>query len=194
MGSSPGLLDYETTNAALAWAVVAVLVAAAVERAAVGASLWAGVAVAVAAVALVPPVLTRRHREMVAWEVLALAAFPVVAPYAGASGERLGFMSVAALALVVAVELDAFTGVEMTSDFAVVFVVVVTMAVAGLWVIARFAADAYLGTATLADQTAVMWDLIAATVVGVAAGLVFEFYVRRISPGRELARERWEGR
>jgi hypothetical protein len=100
------------------------------------------------------------------------------------------YVAVAALALVVAVDLDAFTDVEMTPDFAVAFVVVVTMAAAGLWTILQYASDVYLGTALLGDQTAVMWHLVVATVIGLVAGVAFELYVRRVSPGHALTSDR----
>lgn len=189
MRATTKLLDYETTNAALAWAVVGVLLLAAVERAASGEFLLAGMAAVAVAVALVPPAVVRDPREMAAWEILALAAAPVVAPYAGLLEGQATYLAVATLALLVAVELDAFTAVEMTGDFAVAFVVLVTMAATGLWVVARYVSDVYLGTAILTDQTALMWDVVAATAVGVAAGFVFELYVRRLSPGHGLARE-----
>lgn len=191
MAPRSSLLDYESTNAAFGWIVIGTLLLVAIEHALSGRFLWTGIATAVIAVALVPPALSRRPTEMVAWEVLALAAFPVVARSFGILIGPAIYLAVVALALVVAVELDAFTSVEMTSEFAVAFVVIVTMAVAGLWVIARYASDVYLGTSLLGGQTAVMWDLVIATGVGVVVGLVFEFYFRRISPGRDISREPW---
>lgn len=189
MRATRELLDYETTNALVAWAVVGVLLLVAAERAASSDLLWAGIAVVTAAVALVPPAVARDPREMAAWEILALAAAPVVAPYAGLLEGHAAYVSVATLALLGAVELDAFTSVEMTGDFAVAFVVLVTMAVTGVWVVASYVSDTYLGTTVLTDQTALMWDVIAATGVGVAAGIVFELYVRRLSPGHGIRRE-----
>lgn len=189
MAPRTGVLTYETTNAVLGWTAVGVIAGAAVAYAASGDALDATVAVAALALALVPPAVSGRATEMVAWEVLALVALAVAAPFAGLFGETVQYLPVPALALVVAVELDAFTDVEMTADFAVVFTVMVTMAVAGLWVVARYASDTYLGTSLLTTQTAVMWDLIIATAVGVVAGAVFELYFRRLSPGHARFRE-----
>jgi hypothetical protein len=126
---------------------------------------------------------------MVAWEILLLAAVPVVAAAAGFRFEVVAYLAVASLALVTAVELDAFTDVRMTPRFAIGFVVVSTMAAVGLWTIAQYASDVYLGTSLLANQTSVMWDIIAATVVGIVAGIVFELYFRRCSPGHTLSRK-----
>ncbi|RBI59681.1 hypothetical protein DMJ13_21330 [halophilic archaeon] len=186
------LLTYKLTNAALGWIVISVLLLTAIEYALSEQFLWAGMAVAVIAIALVPPALSRRPTEMIAWEVLALAAVPVVARSFNVLVGPATYLSVTALALIVAVELEAFTSVEMTPEFAVVFVVIVTMAIAGLWTIAQFVSDVYLGTTFLSGQTAVMWDLVIATGIGVIAGLIFEFYFRRISPSNKLSYEPWD--
>lgn len=185
------LLTYEVTNAAFAWGVMIVLLLVAVERVLSGEFLWAGMAAAMIAVGLIPPVVARRPTAMIAWEVLALAALPALARSFDVLVGPMAYVSVAALALVVAVELDEFTDVEMTPAFAVVFVVVMTMAVAGLWTIARYASDVYLGTSLIGDQNATMWDLVVATGVGTVAGLVFELYVRRFSLSNRITRESW---
>jgi len=132
---------------------------------------------------------------------------------------------VAALALVVAVELDVFTPVRMPPWFAVVFVSIATLAAAGVWAVVQWAADVTLGTTFIysepvsrpasvrdggfvdalswlvevfldggeglvpasvehAAHDALMWDFVAAFVVGILAGLVFELYFRRRAGGR----------
>jgi len=177
------VLSYDATNAVLGWIAIVVLTVAGVVYALAGDVFAAGVAMVSVGIALVPPAVHGRPTEMVAWEVLALVTIAIVVPFFGLFGRAVQYLPVATLALVVAVELDAFTDVRMTPDFAVGFVVAVTMAVGALWVIARYASDAYLGTSLLTTQSAVMWDLIFATGVGIAAGLVFELYFRRLSPG-----------
>jgi len=91
------------------------------------------------------------------------------------------YLSVAALALVVAVELHVFTPVEMTYWFAVLFVVVATIATAGVWAVVQWLSDIYLGTTFIHSEHRLMWDFVAATVVGVIAGVVFEWYFRRFA-------------
>lgn len=188
MASRSSVLSFETTNAGIGWLAIVVLAVASVGYAVSGALFDAALALTAVALVLVPPAVRGRAAEMVAWEVLAVVVVAVLAPYFGLFGEAVRYLPVPALALVVAVELDAFTAVDMTADFAVGFVVLVTMAVAALWVIARYASDAYLGTSFLTTQTAVMWDLIIATGVGVVAGVVFELYFRRLSPGHRGSR------
>jgi hypothetical protein len=191
MSTRSGLLSYRLTNAILGWVVIAILAVVAVERALAGELLWSGMAVVVIGVALVPPVLARRPTEMLAWEVLALSALPAVLRSFDVLVGVMAYVSVATLALAIVVELDAFTAVEMTPGFSVVFVVIVTMAVASLWTIGRFFSDTYLGTSLISDANAAMWDLVAATAIGVVAGLVFELYFHRLSPGNRLERELW---
>jgi len=177
-------------NAVLAWALVAflgVVVAGALLR---GDLLWAGFAAVVAALAVVPPVAYRNPRVMLPWEVLALSALPLIGRTVATwplAGEFATYLGVAALALVVAVELDTFTSVGMTPGFAVVFVVVATMATAGIWAVLRWSLDVALGTAFLLDpaltaeeiETALMWEFVYSVGAGGIAGAVFEGYFRR---------------
>jgi hypothetical protein len=175
------VLESERLNAVLAWALVAFVVVVAGATLFRGDLLWAGFAASVAALSLLPPLVLRTPRAMLPWEVLAIAAFPTVgrafAP--PVVGDLPMYLSVAALALVVAVELHLFTAVEMSYQFAVVFVVITTMATAGAWAVVRWVADVFLGTGFLASGEALMWEFVASTVAGVGAGIVFEWYVRR---------------
>jgi hypothetical protein len=124
--------------------------------------------------------------------VLLLATLPLLGRAIATfevSGRIATYLSVAALALVVAVELHTFTSVRMTPSFAVAFVAITTMAVAGIWAAARWSADIWLGTAFLdalgpteeAIERAIMLEFVASLVAGILAGLVFEFYVRRVA-------------
>jgi hypothetical protein len=175
------VIESERLNAALAWVVVAVIIAVALATVVRGDLLWAGFAAGVAVLSVLPPLFGRTPRMMLPWEILAIAAFPTVgrafAP--PALGNVAMYLSVAALALIVAVELDLFTSVEMSYRFAVVFVVITTVATAGAWAVVRWVADLYLGTGFLDSGNALMWEFVASTVAGVGAGIVFEGYVRR---------------
>jgi hypothetical protein len=104
------------------------------------------------------------------------------------TGRITTYVAVAAAALILAVQLDVFTPVRMTHSFAVLFVVVATVATAGLWAEVRWLSDTLFGTRFLLDgrpehviETRLMWDFVAATVAGLAAGVVFEFYFRRFA-------------
>ncbi|MFC7098621.1 hypothetical protein [Halobaculum marinum] len=193
------VVEERRTNAALGWLVLAFTVAVAVRELVVGEQVWGAFVVAMVAIALVPPVAFRDATAMLPWEVLALASLPaigrtlVVGETVGGvtfTGRVTTFLAVATVALIIAVELDVFTPVRMTHSFAVFFVTLTTMAAAGVWAVGRYFADTLLGTSYLLDgrpehvvETALMWDFVAATLAGVVAGLLFEYYFRRRADG-----------
>ena len=184
-------------NAGLGWLVLGFTAAVAAGELVGGEVVWGVFVLLVVALALVPPVAFREATAMLPWEVLLLAALPAVgrALFAGGSvagvtftGRVTTYLAVATVALIVAVEVDVFTPVRMSHGFAVFFVTVATMAAAGVWAVLRFASDSLLGTTFLLNgrpeevvERALMLDFVAATVAGLAAGLLFEFYFRRRS-------------
>jgi hypothetical protein len=196
--SDPGLrgvIEYRRLNAALSWLLVVFVLASAGGALASGDLLWAGFTLAVVIIAAVPAVAYRSPEAMLPWEVLLLASLPVVGRTL-VTGQTVGgvtltgrvttYLAVAAVALIIAVELDVFTSVRMNHSFAVLFVVVTTMAAAGVWAVVKWLSDTYVGTELLLDgrpekaiEAALMWDFVAATIAGVAAGVVFEYYFRR---------------
>lgn len=180
MATLSSLVHDGRVNAALGWACLLALLGVAGVEALGGRLLYAGFALAVLAAGVVPPAVARDPTAMLPWELLALALLPAVARTLGLFVAEANYVSVAAVALVVAVELSAFTGVEMTARFAVAFVVLTTMAVAAVWAVAQYASDAYLGTDLVAGTTALQWELAAASAVGVAAGLLFAAYFREV--------------
>lgn len=189
------VVEDQRRNAVAAWAIVAFLVVAAVAELLIGGLLWAGFVLVVAGLAVAPAVGVRNFDAMLPWELLALAALPVVGRTLIA-GQTVGqitltgrvttYLAVAAVALIIAVELDLFTDVRMNDRFAVLFVVITTMAAAGIWAVAQWLSDIYLGTMFLYGrgpehviEETLMWDFVAATVAGILGGVLFEFYFRR---------------
>lgn len=184
------LLRDAGVNAILAWALVGVLLATAGLAAFTGQFLWGGFALGVVGIALIPPAVLGSPRVMLPWEVLLCAGLPILGRSVlspAATGLWTTYLSVAALALIVAVELHLFTTVRMSAGFAVLFVTVTTIAVAGIWAMVRWLSDGYLGSELLltpgvpesAIERSLMIEFVVATVIGVLAGVVFEFYVRR---------------
>jgi signal transduction histidine kinase len=184
------LLRDRRLNAALAWAVTAVVGLVAVESVLTGDLLWAVFAGVVVVLILLPPIAFRSARTMLPWEILTLATLPILGRALATFqlSSRIGtYLSVAALALIIAVELHTFTAVRMSPTFAVAFVAITTMAAAGVWAAGRWLADIWLGTGFLdalgdteeAIERAVMLEFVASTIAGLLAGVVFEFYVRR---------------
>jgi len=178
------VVEDERVNAGLAWLLVSFILLVAVESVLDGDLLWAGFAAFVAGLALVPAAAHREPSAMLPWEVLVLAALPILGRALATmvfTSRVATYFSVAALALIVAVELHAFTSVKMTHWFAVLFVVVATIATAGVWAVVQWLSDVYLGTAFIEREHRLMWDFVAATAVGIGAGVVFEWYFRRFA-------------
>lgn len=168
--------DGQLRNAVASWLLILVLAATGVEGLLRGASLWAGFAATVVGVALLPAVLARDPEELVAAEVLAVSALPAVAQLLDVFWQPLGYLSVAALAVLIVAEIHAFSSAEMAPWFAALFVVLTTLSVAAAWGMAEYASDVVFGTAYLASGTQFMWDLVAAAGVGIAAGVTFAWY------------------
>ncbi len=191
MSSDVGhLLREQRVNAILSWSLVGFLVVAVATSVVRNDLIWAAFVLVVATLAILPPVLLQDPKVMLPWEVTALTALPVLGRAFSTvplTGELATYLSVAAIALVVAVELHLFTPVRMTDSFAVAFVVVATLAMAGVWAVVRWSADVLLGTEFLLDpalseeaiEHGLMLEFVASTVAGVVAGVVFALYVRR---------------
>lgn len=180
-----GVLEDERVNAGLAWLLVGFLLVVVVENLLDGDVLWAGFAAFVAVLTVVPAAAYRDGDVMLPWEVLVLAALPILAKSLATwvYGLRVTtYLSVAALALIVAVELHAFTTVRMTHWFAILFVVVTTTATAGIWAVVQWLSDGFFGTTFIRSEYLLMWDFVYATLAGVVAGVVFELYFRRVAP------------
>jgi hypothetical protein len=189
-GDVTELLRDRRTNALIGWVVVATVLAVVVGSLLDGQLLWAAFAAGLAVLALLPPLSYRSVTAMLPWEMLLLATLPVVGrafATVRVTGNLSTYLSVAAIALIIAVELQLFTSVRMTPRFAVVFVGVATMGAAGVWAVVRWTADQLLGTAfilvpTLSEhaiEEALMWEFVASTIAGIGAGVVFAVYVRR---------------
>jgi hypothetical protein len=179
------------TNAFVAWSMIAVLVGVFVE------SLFdldlqsVALAAAIGAVVLAPTAAARNPLVMLPWEVLGVALLPVLvgALLGGEVGVFATYLSIAALALIITVELHMFTSLRVTHWFAVVFVVMTTMATAGVWAILRWNMDRMLGTSYLTTNEALMIEWIYVTLAGLAAGVLFDAYFRR--RGLRLRRAIW---
>ncbi|MFH5797540.1 hypothetical protein [Haladaptatus sp. CMAA 1911] len=173
-------------NALAAWALIVSVGIAVLTSVLDGDFLWAGFGLVALGVVLIPAGTYRRATAMVPWESLLLVAIPILSvPFGPILPRSVAvFLAVAALALVVSVELDAFSTVELSPSFAVLFVVVTTMAIAGAWAVVQWVVDVTTGMQNLRNLRAVMWSLFAATGVGIGAGILFAVYFQRIDPRR----------
>lgn len=176
------LVERERRNSLLSWgllALVGLIVAYNLLTAGyIGAVLGIGVVLAVA----VPTVAYRSYRTVLAWEVLFVAAGALIVRelLRYQPVELFGnYLVIAALSLIITVELYLYTGVEMNRWFAVVFVTMVTMTVGTLWNLGQWALDLTIGTGFLPGNDQLMGELIVATAAGVGAGVLFTVYFRR---------------
>jgi hypothetical protein len=169
------------TNAGTGWVMVAVLASVFVESAFGADYRWILFTAFVGFVVLIPPVAFREWRVMLPWELLGLALLPILVRglVGGTVGTFATYVALAALALLVVVELHAFTSLRVTHWFAVVLVVLTTLAAVGAWTIFRWNADRLLGTAYLADNETLMMEWLYVTLAGIWAGLLFDGYFRR---------------
>jgi len=147
-------------------------------------------------IVLIPPVAYREWRMMLPWELLTLALLPiwVRALFGGELGTFGYYLSVAGLALIVTVELHMFTSVRFTHWFAVLLVVLTTLASVAAWSVVRWTLDQQLGTQFLigpettqeAANAALMGEFLWITQAGLFAGVLFDAYFR--GRGRQLRR------
>ena len=198
-GELAAVMNNTRLNAALAWLLILAVALVGVESVTDADWVWVTIAATVVFLSVLPPVAFRSPLVMLPWEVLALAVLPLFVRglFGGLIGTVAAYLGVAAVALVIAVDLDVFTPVRMTTWFAVIFVVVTTMATAGIWAVLRWLSDVFLGTTLVypspppvppaveeAALEALMWDFVGATVAGLLAGVVFARYFRQLARGR----------
>lgn len=176
------LLDGGRRNAVAAWLLVALLAATTVGIVIATGPLWSVFALILVVLAVIPPLAYRSPAVMLPWEVLLMAALPVIGLALGAdrlSSQFFAYFAVAAVALVLVVELQSFTTVRLPPGFSVVFVVVATMAAAALWGLVRWVSDVVLATNYITTNEALMYEWIYSVAAGILAGVVFTLYFRR---------------
>jgi glucan phosphoethanolaminetransferase (alkaline phosphatase superfamily) len=183
-------------NAVIAWVLVGMLGLVVVESVLDVDRLWILFTTLTAAIVLIPPMAYREWRMMLPWELLSVALLPiwVRALFGGELGTFGYYLSVAGLALIVTVELHMFTSVRLTHWFAVLLVVLTTLASVAAWSVVRWNLDQQFGTQFLiepettqdAANAALMGEFIWVTLAGLAAGVLFDAYFR--GRGRQLRR------
>ncbi|QRV16606.1 hypothetical protein JMJ58_06935 [Haloterrigena salifodinae] len=179
-------VDEPARNAALAWIVTLALVAFAINHGLAESYRWFAFTGFAVAIVVLPVVAFRDPLAMPPWELLALVAVPVVdATLFGQSPLTTvaTYVAVAAVALVATVEIDRFTAVRMNHTFAIILVVLTTLAVAGTWNVAQWLADVTVGTNYVLDgrsqdaaNRALMIDFAYAALAGLLASVVFGRY------------------
>lgn len=186
------LVRARRTNALVGWVLVGLVVLAGVGSLLTGDLLWTLFTSTVAGVAAAPAVARQSPWVMPPWEVVLVAALPVIGGLFATTivtGQVATYLSVAALALLTAVDLDVFTPVRMDDRFAMLFVVVATLAAAGVWAVVRWGSDVVLGTAFVESEHALMVEFTASALAGGLTGLAYVVYRRRSRPVERLPEE-----
>ena len=134
------------------------------------------------AVLVIPPFSYKNLKIMLPWEVILLAVIPILVrtfQISVLANEIATYTAFAGLALIIAVELHVFTNVKFNHAFAILFTVISTLAIAGLWAILRFQMDIYLGTSYLSTNQALMDEFAKVLAAGTIAGIMFDTYFRK---------------
>ncbi|WP_126661293.1 hypothetical protein [Haloterrigena salifodinae] len=182
------LIRDERTNAIIGWLLVTIVALGGLEDIYAGVLLWGGFELLIVAAVAAPALTTGDWTALVSWPLLAVVAFAAVAGAVVFPFETSVYITVAALALIVVVELEAFTAVKLSRRFSVGFAVLTTIALQALWTVAQFYSDRWLGTAYLRSQAELQRDFVVVTVVGLALGGIFQWYVRRFQPAGAVDR------
>lgn len=188
------LLQTERLGVSLAWAAVALVLAITAWSLASGRLGWTLFGVGLAAVLLVTPAAFRSAAVMPPWPVTLLVAVPFAVGAAvpgGPVAALAAYAAVAALALVVAVQVEAFTPVRMNRGFAVALVVATTVTAAGVWELGKWLVESLTGTPLVGDNEAVMWRFVSSALAGLGAGLLFDRYLKRY-PGTTFVPDGFE--
>ncbi|MCU4743743.1 hypothetical protein OB955_08790 [Halobacteria archaeon AArc-m2/3/4] len=175
------LFEDGRVNAAISWLLVGFLGLVFLESLLDFDLLWIVFTAVTAAVVLLPPLYRGSLYVMLPWEVLVLALFPITARALelGELSTFASYLSLAALALLIVVELHILQQVQVTHWFAILSVVMATLAAGGAWAIIRWNLDNWYGTSYLTTNEALMVEFAWITLAGLAAGVVFDLYFRR---------------
>lgn len=174
-------------QAILGWTLIAVTGVSACVSLYTDTLLWGVFVLTVALVAALPALALRDWTVTIPWPLLTVAALAATARAAGVYREAAGYLAIVALALMVVIELDAFTPVQLSRRFAVAFSVMVTMALEGVWIIAQTLSDRWLGSELVVSQSELQWDIVLVTILAITVGLLYHGYATRYRPTGSIA-------
>lgn len=182
------LLKKTALNAFLGWTMVLLLVLLGTGNFIYGRFIWTILIVFVIGIIIAPAIKMRKLSVMPPWYFILIAVIPVIGSSTAwyfFSTSIPFYISVATISLLLAAEINWFTPVKMTANFAILVVIVTTLAISGLWHLTEWTLDIYLGTSYLLDNRspdlindAVMHQFIYAAIAGIIAGILFGCYFR----------------
>lgn len=159
--------------------------------------LWVFFGITALSLYVLPIVTLRDPFKALPWEMTVLLAAPLIMHISGGSEylndhfswwedfTSVAFaFSIATLGFLFTVELQMYTTVKMNRPFAIFFVVMFTLAVAGFWQIGEFIGDHVYGTHYQGDNTDAMMTLVWNLLGGIVMGFVYDLYLRALSERR----------
>lgn len=162
--------------------MTAIIVLVAVQRFLTAAYLWSGLTFTIAVAIAVPALRTSCLAAIVPWPLPFVAAAAVVLRAVEFAPDITGYLAISTIALILVVELDVYTDVQLSRRFAIIFATMTTMALQAFWIIGQYYSDRWLGTGFLQTQTELQWDIVSITVVAIVLGSIFEWYLERFDP------------
>ena len=182
------ILKNTPLNAFAGWTMVLFLTLLGIGNFIYGRFMWTILIAFVIGIIIIPAIRMRKLSVMPSWYFIFLAILPIIGSSTAwyfFSTSIPFYISVATISLLVAAEINWFTSVKMTYKFAILLVIVTTLAISGLWHLVEWLLDIYFGTSYLlggispdAINDAVMYQFIYATIAGVAAGALFGWHFR----------------
>lgn len=160
--------------------------------------LWVAFGVTALSLYVLPIVVHKDPFKALPWEMTLLLAAPMLLHISAGSEQlnesltwwrdltSLAFaFSLATIGFLLTVELQIFTSIRMNRPFAVFFVFMFTLAVAGFWQVGAFIGDKVWGTDYLGSNYEVMMDFVWTIVGGLAMGVVYYLYLRTMPKKRQ---------
>lgn len=144
--------------------------------------LWSVYGLSVLLLVFIPPLVLKDTGALVPFEILFLLSLPFTVKglqLGFAASHTLSYFTAATVALLIFTELDTFTSFRTTPKFTVALISVMTVAMSGVWAVARWLSDIYLGTSMIVSEYTLMWEFTAALFAGVFASGAFNIYFRR---------------
>lgn len=182
------LLKSTPLNAFAGWIMVLVLFLLGIGNLVYGRFMWTILIFSVIWIIIAPAIILRKLSLMPSWYFIVAAILPLVGSstaYYFFSTSIPYYISMATIALLAAAEIHWFTSVKMNYKFAILLVIVTTLAISGLRHLLEWLMDTGLGTAYLpygpgtdAINDIVMLEFIYALIAGTIAGIVFGWYFR----------------
>ena len=193
-----GLLTSRLLEAELSWISGLVLFFSTVYTAINIDILWVAFGITALSLYVLPVVATRNPFKALPWEMTLLLAVPILL-HISAGSERLNesvtwwrdlaslafSFSLATIGFLLTVELQMFTSIRMNRPFAIFFVFMFTLAVAGFWQVGEFFGDKVWNTDYLGSNYDVMMDFVWAMAGGIAMGVVYYLYLSAMPKKRQ---------